>query len=103
MQSGWRQCRNGVASIAQGRTRFLQMVARSRSKVVKLWTGPSSVVRLVAALALALGERRAGATMKERRASRAGFVIIVEEDGCERSAHVPLYVVGERAEQDVGR
>src|SRR5260370_13004579 len=39
-----------------------QMVARSRSRVAKLCTGWSPVVRLVAAFASAFGERSAGGT-----------------------------------------
>src|SRR6266702_8971879 len=46
-----------------------QMVARSRSRLVKLCTGRSLGVRLVAALASAFGERTAGATGLVRAAS----------------------------------
>src|SRR3972149_11759633 len=59
----------GVASAALGRARFLTMVARSRSSVVKLWTGRSADVRLVSALASAPGDCWAVARAKERRAT----------------------------------
>jgi hypothetical protein len=45
-----------------GWTRLAAMVARSASKVAKLCAGPPLGVALVAALAAAAGERRAGAT-----------------------------------------
>src|SRR5260370_13137963 len=50
-----------------------QMVARSRSRVAKLCTGWSPVVRLVAAFASAFGERSAGAT----GVGRAGLAVFL--------------------------
>ena len=78
-----------------GRTRLRVRVARSPSRLRKLWTGRPSGVRFLPALARAAFERWA----RDGRGT-AGFgggrVVVVEEH------HVPLDVVGEHAEEDVG-
>ena len=73
--------------------------ASSSSRVRKLWAGLPSSRRWVEALRSAAAERWAGAT-----ASRVvlGIEILVgEEQWAPRLAHVPLGVVGERAQEDV--
>ena len=77
-------------------------VARSAMSDWKLWTGRSSSVRLVAALRLAALERVALATTEAAGRLGGGLVVIVEQDGLERLAHVPFEIVGEHAQQHVG-
>ena len=59
-------------------------------------------VRFLPALAWAEGEGRAGATGEDLAASAAAGSSSSKEQRRERAAHVPLDVVGEHAEEDVG-
>src|SRR5215469_7626089 len=62
-----------------------QMVARSPSRVPKLWMGRSSPVRLAAALASARGERVAGATGLSRVAWAVALSSSVNSMGARRA------------------
>ena len=80
-------------------------VARSPSRVWKLCTGQFAIagsVRLRAALRCAAGEGSALATGEARAASRGGAVGLVEQHRGEAPTHVPLQIIGQHAEQDVG-
>ena len=81
------------------RTRFRVRVARSASRVWKLWTGSPCGVRLPLALARAAGDRRAGWTGEERWSLGSSSS---KSKGARRASHVPLDVVGEHAQKDVG-
>ena len=59
-------------------------------------------MRFLPALARAAGEGRAGATGEDRAASAAAGSSSSKSSGAKRAAHVPLDVVGEHAEEDVG-
>ena len=77
-------------------------VARSASRLWKLWTGAPSAVRPVALLARAAGERCALATGLSRSGFGGGLVVVVVEHRGEARAHVPFDVVGEHAQEHVG-
>ena len=79
--------------------RFLAIVARSAIKVWKLCTGKSSSVRKVRALSCALAEGLAGTTGESRCASAVALSSSSKSKGL---AHMPLDVIGEHAEKDMG-
>jgi len=72
-------------------TRVLQVsVARSASKVRKLWTGSPSSVRSVVCLVVAAGERSALAAALARCGFGDLLVGVVIEHRRQQLAHVPL-------------
>ena len=84
------------------RTLFRVRLARSCSRVWKLWTGCPSSVRLSMALRRAAGETLALAT-GEGALSGGGFeIVVLEQHRGEVALHVPDDVVGEHAQEDVG-
>jgi hypothetical protein len=76
-------------------------VARSASKLWKLCTGRPSSVRPVVSLLIAAGDRCALATMLSHRFDSV-LVGVVVEHRRQTGAHVPVDVIGEHAEEDVG-
>ena len=76
-------------------------VARSRSKLWKLWTGPPWAVSLLARLRNAPGEGWAGATIEAAPASRGSEIVVVEQHWCQRLTHVPFEMIGEHAKEHV--
>ena len=81
--------------------RFLTIVARSASRVWKLWTGSPAAVHWVRALARVSGEtwRAAPPTPRGLRRVRIG---VLEQQRGEPPLHVPLDVVGQHADEHVG-
>ena len=65
-----------------------------------VWTGKPSSVRLERAFCWSRG--RGFRRGDHGGAGRAGGVMVVEEQGSEASTHVPLDMVAEHAQQDVG-
>ena len=107
----WALCWRGVGraikvkgcSGAMAVTRVFRVsVARSASRVRKLWTGRPSSVRPVVCLLTAAGERSALATTLARSASAHRLVGVVVEQRRQALAHVPFEVVGQHAHKHVG-
>ena len=99
-----RVCRTKAWSGLSAVTTVLRAsVARSASRLWKLWTGRPSGVRAVAsAWRWPTGERCALATTLDAERLGGLLVGIVVEHRREALAHVPLDMIGEHAQADVG-
>lgn len=82
-------------SESRGWTRLATTVARSVSRLLELCTGWPSSVRLVRAL------RWAGATGLARSAW-ASLVVVGEQHRGEGASHVPVDVIGQHADEQMG-
>jgi hypothetical protein len=81
---------------------FRVRVARSLSRVRKLWTGRPFSVRPVVCLVTAAGER--SALGDDAGALRFGRILVrvIVEQRRQALAHMPLQVIGEHAKKHVG-